>query len=1049
MNKLAKIEVSDFRIYQSKQTFSFELDGRIANLIVIYAPNGFGKTSFFDAVEWAYSGKIGRFERDNILAEIERKDYASGDQILLTNRKSFREGREGVIKMTMEDGRSITRKVQKRKITNQERYFDYRSGDLSGDLSDVQLTKLARTHLLTQDQIDAFLRFTTPEQKFRALSEFWDEGDTAIRTYKNLGGYIRVVQNAKSALLDRRAANEKEIKALLNTAENVNRVNEGLAQLSAQSVLDFKAERITHPVSEEIYRSLQELAATFFKKAERSLEFANTKRARLNELTVKQVDFSNSKIIHTERTVELRSLEKLEKLYTDLAKLINDRAIAQKALSGHNNFIGELKRLLVLWPEYQLILERTALQRQEINSLLSQNEPQISKAGIFAATVQNMERHLERLAERIIELQKDADGIMDLHRLFLNWIKDSQTFRLSDEEINNKLAKNQAARQKLTDEQAYYERFFQHNDLSLLANTTEAELKKLIEAVDLASIAVKSIEADLQQYRDRFEKSGTLVENLDRILIWGESYVAETNADHCPLCKTGFEDVNALLGQIRSEKIELVSIEKQQETIIGLEGQLEVRQQELTANREAVIAYLQLRRQICEENITVYQSQRHGLLQEQLDIKAQIEFANKQLATIREQLAGHFSSDAVIEDQNPEMVKAALEKEITDIKDKADRLTALISLKRAAKEQAENELAANRNRLTSLMNAVELNESAKSFTDTRELLDLLRIPLDENEPLIRQRLQTEQLSANGEDAKITLFNTRVLEVTEEVKALPLKYGEIQIPGRKVELENELRSLGLELDDYLKLYTETLDNATIDLTVLPGFVEKNGEYINRLSADIVRLEQLTAQIELISENITKQKLEIDIAGIDSQLPELYAAELKLDKAQKVATEYIDKEINGYFNKEVINQIYSRIEPHPDLNVVEFIPEVTGKTLMLDVKASGDSDAVNPVLYLSAGQLNVVSLSIFLAKIFETGEEVVSTVFMDDPVQNLSDINILSFTDLIRSMVVNYDKQVVISTHDEHFYQLIQHKMPSSDFDAKYIELENFGVVKNSL
>ena len=67
-------------------------------------------------------------------------------------------------------------------------------------------------------------------------------------------------------------------------------------------------------------------------------------------------------------------------------------------------------------------------------------------------------------------------------------------------------------------------------------------------------------------------------------------------------------------------------------------------------------------------------------------------------------------------------------------------------------------------------------------------------------------------------------------------------------------------------------------------------------------------------------------------------------------------------------------------------------------------------------------------------------------MDDPVQNLSDINILSFIDLIRSMITTYDRQVVISTHDEHFFKLIQHKMPAEAFSAKYLELGNFGKVK---
>jgi len=50
--KLKGIEIDAFRVYHDKQMFNFLTNrGGIANLIVIYAPNGYGKTSFVDAVE--------------------------------------------------------------------------------------------------------------------------------------------------------------------------------------------------------------------------------------------------------------------------------------------------------------------------------------------------------------------------------------------------------------------------------------------------------------------------------------------------------------------------------------------------------------------------------------------------------------------------------------------------------------------------------------------------------------------------------------------------------------------------------------------------------------------------------------------------------------------------------------------------------------------------------------------------------------------------------------------------------------------------------------
>jgi len=74
MSKIKTIEIRDFRIYHGKQEFSFERGSGLSNLLLIYAPNGFGKTSFFDAVEWCYSNKIRRFENEAIDQEIDRRD---------------------------------------------------------------------------------------------------------------------------------------------------------------------------------------------------------------------------------------------------------------------------------------------------------------------------------------------------------------------------------------------------------------------------------------------------------------------------------------------------------------------------------------------------------------------------------------------------------------------------------------------------------------------------------------------------------------------------------------------------------------------------------------------------------------------------------------------------------------------------------------------------------------------------------------------------------------------------------------------------------------
>ena len=62
--KFKKVEISAFRIYDDPQYATFDLtakSGNAAGFVSLYAPNGFGKTSFYDAVEYAMTGSVDRF----------------------------------------------------------------------------------------------------------------------------------------------------------------------------------------------------------------------------------------------------------------------------------------------------------------------------------------------------------------------------------------------------------------------------------------------------------------------------------------------------------------------------------------------------------------------------------------------------------------------------------------------------------------------------------------------------------------------------------------------------------------------------------------------------------------------------------------------------------------------------------------------------------------------------------------------------------------------------------------------------------------------------
>ena len=64
--------------------------------------------------------------------------------------------------------------------------------------------------------------------------------------------------------------------------------------------------------------------------------------------------------------------------------------------------------------------------------------------------------------------------------------------------------------------------------------------------------------------------------------------------------------------------------------------------------------------------------------------------------------------------------------------------------------------------------------------------------------------------------------------------------------------------------------------------------------------------------------------------------------------------------------------------------------------------------------------------------------VGCVFIDDPIQALDDINILSMIDLLRNVAFSLNRQIVMTTHDQNFFELLQKKIPQTKFNSCYVE-----------
>jgi len=251
-----------------------------------------------------------------------------------------------------------------------------------------------------------------------------------------------------------------------------------------------------------------------------------------------------------------------------------------------------------------------------------------------------------------------------------------------------------------------------------------------------------------------------------------------------------------------------------------------------------------------------------------------------------------------------------------------------------------------------------------------------------------------------------------------------------------------------LENYVARFNKYINNETISSDIISDFIININSEHQKLTNLKNELNSFGIDLELIKDNVIANDLSNRIIELESEIPPLIRTTEKVSSVRKDCMEYIQTGINDYFNKDVINLIYGRIEPHPKLTKIDFFTDFNdrGEPRLL-ITTGNDEGQVNPILFLSAGQVNVLSLSIFLARCFEYGNKEIETIFMDDPIQNLSDINVLSFIDLLRTLITEQNKQIIISTHDEKFFRLLQNKLPEEYCSTKYFEFESMGKLRN--
>lgn len=509
-NKIKKITLDCFRAFSKKQVLDFGKGENVADIIVIYAPNGTGKTSVIEGVEWATTGKISRIEKIFNTNSPRQRNPKEG--CILKNRQSI----SSIAKVSIEidNGKYISRNTKPKSNRNN----DYCSGILDATFEKYDTFG---TNILSQGNINRFSYEASNGILFKSLISSKDSSDD-----------ISLFDKLKSLKIKFETSNSEKkteialLKTLIKDEQNkiIELKNTSIKIQNIENTDELKLFRDEFPIYQDCADKNIDEEITYVNQTSASLQFIKEKiidfditsyrNALIRIGLLKKAINLKSEISKTQHTLDnnikvIRDTEiQLNKLYPFLS---------DSGLLHFNSIIDDYKSFTELINKNQHAYSR----HQHLhNSTLIK----ISKLDNNINTVKRTE-HL------LFETEKTLTSLF--HGMYVeDFVFENEAYHIKNIDDELAMLNNQLA---LLSKDSY-----------IFLNAQTKEVKELnAKLLELESINIKlsKITSEKLKLKTVEEKIGLIKSSIIDI-------VTENNLDNCPSCGTKFDNMASLLYSI-------------------------------------------------------------------------------------------------------------------------------------------------------------------------------------------------------------------------------------------------------------------------------------------------------------------------------------------------------------------------------------------------------------------------------------------------------------------------------------------------------------------
>lgn len=1001
IRRLKEIEINNFRAYRGNHKFDLDAD-----LIVLYGPNGFGKTSFFDAIDFVCTGGVARFDErfwkktNRLLNVLKHLDSSIDDSFVKAT--LLIDDKEVPLERNMNNRTQayIRGDLKDRKRTLME------LAGLSEEPPDLRINNLARlfraTHLFGQG--------------FQSLtSKLWDDSkipeDTVSRMLA-LQDYVEAINKTKKVSEElKRQIKEKE-SAITSLISSFRSKKAEMKQLSKSAKIVEKPETIS-AMGKEI--------------GEKIIHVINIPIEIQKEFDKEIVRDWRSKIA-VQKSSTAQKLEVIEKLEAEFPELVNYRKKLKEKLSELTHRKELIDRVS---KDYSKEKKKLNESNERVKKMFLEERNLFSKRENFNWLLQTKVEY-GQLKEQVA---KEDKNYRNIQRKLLELLPRIEKLKSENKVTEQTIGKITAEIKILENRLKEFSDFEKSADNWLKAVSRQKDLKVYLQRIGWELVNVKN---ELRIKKDELntatitqDKSRKHIDNLQqyqsevRTLLDGIERHILNNI--CPVCGTIHKSKEELVEKLKFQRG--IQPKEIREALKSFEG-VKVKTNEL----KKYVSDLELRLKQSEQKAIETQ-------EEILDIEGKIKTYEEKaiilgIPRISEDLVAVIDSRKknVLEQVNTKQQE--LSEQRYKAKKKQEEFAILVN-RQGSLEQKLRTIKSRQSQLRSMIDQISSDASTRQLS------------LGLEKEMIQHELTTTNSIIEDLRKQIELQQTENQNLQKEVGSLLEKKNILE---REIqELEKEIFNSKKYIEEVESLITRLKLNLDVDKEQI--LVLKKASIGELSSLDSLQNEIINFEIALdaVETSAALAKIQQDIKNINKQLQNLGKVRERLNNWLSYFN-VICKELELLRNRALkeytekygplTSTVQRRLRSVYGFGDIRILPEKGG--IAVRVKRKGERN-IPPSDYFSESQIQIVMLSLFLSATLTQTWSSFTPILLDDPVKHFDDLNVYSLVELIRGLIMKPGKehQFIISTCEDRLFRLMRQKFSKLNGKVIFYVFESIG------